>query len=343
MCMRSGMLDEQHKPESLCDIIRDTAVEFLGLPIEAASSFAQIASARATGFFFRFDNVPDSLTFRNIIYDGMNFIIEWDSVSEHADCPECGKTSGREQSRHLFPEKIQDVGIHGKGLWHSIRRKKYICTNDHCIQKVFIEGFPGFVEMRNSQMTVEFVTHILQIAVSTSCEAAATQLREQGAKISGDTVIRTVLRHGAHAIEKNFYENAGDVVIAGIDDINLRKGNSGTSCMVVVDLDTMKLIAIARGTTGETAQQVLSMFPNLQIVSRDRGTAMASAANTLGKKSVADRYHITANMHDAILKTLYETLPKTLYIPVGNSGSSAHRETMPNLFLPLPTLYAVAV
>jgi len=89
--------------------------------------------------------------------------------------------------------------------------------------------------------------------------------------------------------------------------------------MVFVNLDTGKLLGIARGTTGETAKQALAMFPNLEIVSRDRGCAMASAANALGKTSVADRFHLTDNMHDAIERTLHDTLPKSMQIPVGDS------------------------
>ena len=310
------MLDEA---TSLIDIIRETAIEMLELPPGVASVFSQIASARATGFFLQFDKIPEYLLFKEITYDGTGFIAEWESVSKQAVCPMCGKISESALSSHLFSEKIQDVGIQGKALWHKIGRKKFICTNDHCIQKVFMEGFPGFVDMRRSRMTVEFVQQVLRTAANTSNEAAARILQGQGAVISGDTVIRLVLKHGAQQLERNFYDNAGDVVNVGVDDINLRRGDSSTSCMVVMDLDNGKLLAIARGTTGETAGQVLSMFPNLEIVSRDRATAMASAAKELGLTSVADRYHLAANMHDAIEKTLHETLPKSMYLPIGDS------------------------
>jgi len=305
--------------ESLYEIIWDTAVDVLGISYEAAANFAQIAVSRVTGFFLRFDNIPEYLILKDVQFDGKRFTAIWESVSTHADCPECGKTSEKEQSRHLFSQKVQDVGVDGIALWHVIGRKNYICTNDHCIQKTFFEGFPGFVEMRHSRMTVRFADQVLSASVNTSSRAAAGILRGQGAETSRDTVIRVALRRGAKQLEKNFYDNAGEVVNLGIDDINLRKGDSSTSCMVLVNLDTRKLLGIVRGTTGETARQALAMFPNLDIVSRDRGTAMASAAQALGKTSVADRFHITDNMHDAIERTLHETLPTSIYIPIGNS------------------------
>jgi hypothetical protein len=304
---------------SLYELIWSTTIEVLGLSDEVASNFAHILAGKVTGFFLRFENVPDHLVLKNVIYDGKRFIAEWESVATHSNCPLCGKPSQQEYSRNLPGEMIQDVGISGKGLWHRIYRKKYICTNDHCVQKVFTEGFPGFVEKKQARMTVQLADLVLQVGVNTSSRAAAQILQSQGAEINRNTVIRVILRRGAKQIEENFYDNAGEVVNVGIDDINLRKGDSSTSCMVIVNLDTGKVLSIVRGTTGETAERVLSMFPNLNIVSRDRGTAMASAANALGKTSVADRYHITANMHDAIKGTLYETLPKSMYIPVGDS------------------------
>jgi len=296
-----------------------TAIDVLGISDEVATRFADILTVKTTGFLLRFDNVPCHLLLKDVKFDGTRFITEWESISEHACCPVCGKTSEKEHSSRLYSEMVQDVGINGVALWHEIRRKQYLCTNDHCMHKRFLEWFPGFVEARYARMTAGFVEHVLKTAVNTSNNATAKILKAQGAEISRDTVIRITLRRGAKEVERNFYENAGEVVNIGIDDINLRKGDSSTSCMVFVNLDTRKLLGIARGTTGETAEQVLAMFPNLEIVSRDRGSAMASAANALGKISVADRFHITENMHDAIERTLRETLPKSMYIPVGDS------------------------
>jgi len=304
--------------ESLYSIIWNTTVDVLGVSDEAASNFAHILLGKVTGFFLRFENVPDHLVLKNVIFDGNRFIAEWESVSAQSICPLCGKSSQQEHSQHLYCEMVQDVGINGIGLWHRIYRKKYICTNEHCLQKIFLEGFPGFVEQRYARMTVQLADIVMQAGINTSSRAAARILQAQGMEISRDTVIKVILRRGAKQIEENFYDKADEVVNAGIDDINLRKGDSGTSCMVIVNLDTGKLLSIVCGTTGETARQVLSMFPNLKIVSRDRGSAMASAANELDKISVADRYHITANMHDAIERTLYEILPKSMYIPVGD-------------------------
>ena len=279
--LQETMCEPMQFTESLHDIIMNTAIEVLGISYEAASNFAQITTSRVTGFFLRFDNVPEHLEMKNVIFDGERFVVQWISASTQASCPKCGKNSEKEHSSYLYKEMVQDVGINGIPLWHEIHRKKYICINDHCIQARFMEGFPGFVEIRYARMTADFVEHVLSTAVNSSSRAAERILRGQGAEIGRDTINNIILRRGAIEIEGNFYDKAGEVVKAGIDDINLRKGDSSTSCMVIVNLETGKLLGIARGTTGETARQALSMFPNLKIVSRDRGTTMASAASAL--------------------------------------------------------------
>ena len=313
------MYAPSYSAESLFEIIWNTAVEELGISYAVAADFAQIAVSKVTGFFLRFDSVPRQLILKNVRFEDNRFIAVWESVSKQACCPLCGKTSEKEHSSLLYSEMVQDICINGTAFWHEIHRKQYMCMNDHCTHKRFLESFPGFIEARYARMTTDFVEHILKTAVNTSNNAAAKILKAQGAEISRDTIIRVTLRRGAKEVERNFYDNADEVINMGIDDINLRKGDSSTSCMVFVNLDTGKLLGIARGTTGATAQQVLSMFPNLEIVSRDRGCAMASAANALGKTSVADRFHLTDNMHDAIERTLYDMLPKSMYIPVGDS------------------------
>ena len=118
MCMRRGQSDSLH------EIIRNTAIDVLGITDEVAANFAQIAVANVTGFFLRFDNIPSHLMLRDVKRDGNRFIVEWESASTHADCPMCGKTSKRAHSMYLYSEMVQDVGVYGLSLWHKIYRKK---------------------------------------------------------------------------------------------------------------------------------------------------------------------------------------------------------------------------
>ena len=302
---------------SLYDILLESAMEELGAEHEAASRFARVATQKTSGFFLNLDHVPGTLALNNVRFSDFGFQVEWYSVATFAVCPKCGKITFHKHSKMYYPEQVQDKGVQGRPLWHVINRCKWICDNDQCLQLVFHEQFPGFVEKKCARMTVAFADYVSSIAINTSNRAAVRILRGEGATISKETVGRIVLRRAAPILEDNFYRNAGNVDKVGIDDINLRKGDHSSSCMVIVDLDKRELLGIVRGTTKEDAKKALVMLPNVCIVGRDRGTAMASAANDLDLTSVADGFHITANMHDAIEKTLRDLLPPSIYIPCG--------------------------
>ena len=190
--------------ESLNFLLMCIAMEELGVSEEAAARFARIATANVTGFFLRFDNVPDCLKLRDIKLEDGRFIVEWESTSTHAACPECRKDSEMAFSSHLRSEMVQDVGISGTPLWHRIWRKQYVCTNDHCIHKRFLEGFPGFIETRYSRMTVNLADRIIMVAKDTSDRAAARILNDEGSKIDRGAIDRLVLRRGGKQIVADY-------------------------------------------------------------------------------------------------------------------------------------------
>ena len=121
--------------ESLNSLLMRTAMEELGVSMEAASRFARIATVKVTGFLLRFEHVPEQLILTDVKFENGRFIVEWESISTEADCPKCGKTSKKQRSSHLRSEMIQDVAINGIPLWHKIWRKKYNCLNNDCDQK----------------------------------------------------------------------------------------------------------------------------------------------------------------------------------------------------------------
>jgi transposase len=286
---------------------------------EVTEDLGEKLAAGALSFLLPCADIPDTLKFKDVRYENGRFVIIWESISTHASCPSCHHTSKKQVSSHLRSEMVQDLPIRGTPVWHRIRRKKYVCTNDHCVHVNFLEGFSGFVADRCSRMTSALVDYIISVATETSDLGAERILKGQGVKINRKTIDRLILKYGGKLLEQNCYDDAAVLVNVGIDDINLRKGNKKTACMVVVDLVTKKILLIARGTTAKDAKNVLAMFPNIKIVSRDRSTAMASAADEIGAISVADGFHLVENMHDAIKDTLYDNLPSSIYVPIGDS------------------------
>jgi hypothetical protein len=275
----------------------------------------------ATNYFFDF-NMPSSLRFGGCTrVEGEDILMfDWFSVATESICPKCHHISHKPDSNYLRAEMIQDCpGYNGCQIWHQIWRKQFKCTNDPCRKVQFLETFGGLVCRRWGRMTVRLVQMLVGLAKGRSLEVAGKNVRALGIAVSNKTLSRIKKRVASAIIIDNLVTHAGDVVNLGMDDINLRKGDSSSSCTVFVNLDTHKILAIAEGTTGLAAYNVLKMFPNVKIVSRDRGTAMASAADKIGAIQVADGFHVTQNLNVALKKVLKGTLPIGINVPIGNA------------------------
>ena len=58
-------------------------------------------------------------------------------------------------------------------------------------------------------------------------------------------------------------------------------------------------------------------FPTVEMVSRDRGSAYAAAAATLGKPQVADGFHLVQNLHQAVKESLAQSLGSDVFVRKG--------------------------
>jgi transposase len=101
----------------------------------------------------------------------------------------------------------------------------------------------------------------------------------------------------------------------GVDDWAYRKGQAyGT---LICDLETHEIIDVLMGRDSETLESWLKQHPHIEIVSRDRATSYASAVrNALPAAiQIADRFHITQNLLDALKETMKSFMPQMIEIP----------------------------
>jgi hypothetical protein len=157
-------------------------------------------------------------------------------------------------------------------------------------------------------------------------------VKKIGIRVSRDTIIREVKKKGAIAVEQNLKRD--DVKVLSVDDINLRKGNSSTACSVFINGETHRALVIVQGSSSEVAEKVMEKYPSAVMVSRDRGTAYASAAEKLGKTQVADGFHLVQNIHKAIKDALFLEMPHDLFVREGDGWvsmvDSAYEEFIPD-------------
>lgn len=239
------------------------------------------------------------------------------SKTKSCVCPKCGQAT--EQYHGTYVRHVQDLPVLGKNVQLHIRAHEYKCTNTECNTSTIVENFNGFLNYY-SRMTERCADFICSLASETSCEGCSRICKELGIKISGDTVIRLLLKR-YQAIENDFM---GDKI--GIDDFAYKKRHTyGT---IIVDEETHNPITLLDGRDGISLRKWLKNNKQIKVVTRDRASAYAKviAEELPDAMQVADRFHLHQNLLEAIKKALNHELPATIKIP-HNDGAEENRET----------------
>ena len=169
-------------------------------------------------------------------------------------------------------------------------------------------------------MTERCADFICFLDSETSCGGCSRICKKLGIKISGDTVIRLLLKR-YQAIENDFI---GDKI--GIDDFAYKKRHTyGT---IIVDEETHNPITLLDGRDGISLRKWLKNNKQIKVVTRDRASAYAKviAEELPDAMQVADRFHLHQNLLEAIKKALNHELTATIKIP-HNDGSEENRDT----------------
>ena len=108
----------------------------------------------------------------------------------------------------------------------------------------------------------------------------------------------------------------------GVDDWAYRKGQKyGT---LICDLETHKIIEVMEGRAGEAIDKWLQGHPGIDTVSRDRANAYSSAVTKTLPEAVqiADRFHITQNLLEALKETMRTYMPEIITVPNEETAES---------------------
>jgi transposase len=120
------------------------------------------------------------------------------------------------------------------------------------------------------------------------------------------------------------------VRVLGVDDFAFRKGFSyGT---ILCDLKRGPPIDLLPERSKESFQDWLVNHPGVEVVSRDRGEqfAQGGAAGAPDASQVADRWHLLANLRDALARWLGRTSAQWRpHLPDGRQGAATEGEVLP--------------
>lgn len=166
---------------------------------------------------------------------------------------------------------MQDLPIPGKRVLLEINSYEYKCENGNCSNKTIVESFDGFVSYY-SRMTERLAEFLCTLALETSCEGAARIAKNMNIKVSGNTIVKILLKK-YDAMKINTYSS-----IVGIGDFAFRK-------YIIMEL-------------------LLLMKKHIKIVTRDRASDYTKAIEKElpCTMQIADRFHIHQNLLQAIKK-----------------------------------------
>lgn len=261
---------------------------------------------------------PSDLEILSVEEADDKIIIHMHSISTSCTCHRCGALLHQHHGSHH--RTVQDLPILGKQVMLDMQIYDYECSSDTCASFAPTETFDGFLSY-NSRMTDRLEDFACVLAVETSCEASARIMKSMNIKISGDTIIRLLLKR----YSKQPAETYGSSI--GIDDFAFKKRHTyGT---VIVDEATHNPVAVLDGRDGTALKEWLKQNKHVTTVTRDRASAYAKAVEEIlpDCMQIADRFHLHQNLMEAVSKILGREVPATNGIFINSSENNADLST----------------
>ena len=249
---------------------------------------------------------PNDLQIQKIETTSDTVYIWMKSRTRSIICPKCKKECTIYHAVHK--RKVQDFPVWGKRTILMLSIYEFECENPDCSCVSTTENFNGFLN-GYSRMPERLADLVTQLALETSCEGAARILKSMNVAISGDTVIRTLIKR----YEKQPLPSCRSCV--GVDDFSFKKRHKyGT---IIVDEETHTPVAILEGRDENTLKAWLEQNKHVTTITRDRASAYARAIEEVlpDVMQIADRFHLHQNLLEAVNKILGREVAATTAIP----------------------------
>lgn len=262
------------------------------------------------------------LQINDVVITAQTVVIAIQSIQTRACCPGCGQSSERIHSH--YRRQVSDLPWQGRHVVLRITLRRFRCVHPMCQQKVFCERMPSLLRDR-SRSTTRLIQAHRWIGHALGGEAGSRLTKRLSLPTSPDTLLRRVRELPGRA--------ASTPRILGVDDFAFRKGHTyGT---VLVDLERHCLIDLLPDREAATLSKWLQEHQEIEIVSRDRGTAYAQAVRQSLPQAtqVADRWHLLKNLQEALQK-LFQRSNRSIRLairqqPLGQERSLATPEIKP--------------
>ena len=253
------------------------------------------------------------LNVQNVVQTERGWVVEAEG-SASAICPDCGVTSHSRHSRYW--RKLRDLPLQGTSVTVKVLLGRWRCRQRECLRQIFTERVAG-VLLPHSQHTIRFSEVHRLVGRALGGRSGQRLLNRLGMPSSRHTLLRQVIRgaRGSGLQPK--------VRVLGVDDWAWSKGRSfGT---ILVDLERSEVVDLLPTRSAKALSEWLSQHPEVKVVSRDRQGVYAEGTRCGAPEAVqiADRFHLTLNLREAVERELavrrpfLRFTPKSIAVPPG--------------------------
>jgi len=183
---------------------------------------------------------------------------------------------------------------------------RFFCGHPDCPRKTFAEPIPDLAE-RFARRTTRLKEVLERLALALGGEPGSRLTAVLAMGCSPDTLLRLLRRLPDEPIDPPR--------VVSLDDWAWRRGaRYGT---IICDLERHRRLDVLPDRDAASTAAWLKRYPSIEIICRDRGGEYAEAARVGAPQAVqvADRFHLSQNLHEAIdqaIRRRYSTIHQLL-------------------------------